>query len=94
VCGVRLVAKVALCAPATVMFHKDWRGCLYLFRLVFQFNRPTLFLFNENGSLLPCLKKEQANNATTTDPRLTRQGHGRTLYHYFLWKVHLKHEHQ
>jgi hypothetical protein len=34
VCSLRLVARMAVCALAMVVFHDDRRGCLYGFRSV------------------------------------------------------------
>jgi hypothetical protein len=50
VCSLRLVARVAVCALAMVVFHGDRRGCSYRFLAGFPIiKRPTLFfLINEN----------------------------------------------
>jgi hypothetical protein len=61
VCGARLVAKVSLCALATVtfVFHNGRRGCLYRFLVGFPLiNHPTLFiLINENGMSFALFQK-------------------------------------
>jgi hypothetical protein len=51
VCGLCLVARVAVCALAMVVFHDGRRGRLYRFLAGFPLiKRPTLFsLINENG---------------------------------------------
>jgi hypothetical protein len=51
VCGLCLVAKVAVCALAAVVLHHGYQGCLYRFLAGFPLiKRPTPFsLINENG---------------------------------------------
>jgi hypothetical protein len=51
VCGLCVVARVAVCALATVVLYDGRRGCLYRFLAGFSLiKRRTLFsLINENG---------------------------------------------
>jgi hypothetical protein len=62
VCSLCLVARVARCALATVVFHDGRRGGLYRFldRFLAGFliiKRPTLFsLINENGKSFASFK--------------------------------------
>ena len=59
VCSLPLVARVAVCALAMVVFHDGRRGCLYRFLAGFPLiNRQTLFcLINENGKSVVLFKK-------------------------------------
>jgi hypothetical protein len=60
VCGLCLVARVVVCALATVVLHDGRRECLYQFLASFPLiKRPTLFsLINENGKSFTWFQKK------------------------------------
>jgi hypothetical protein len=60
-CGARLVARVAVCAFAVVVFYDGRRGCLYRFSVGFPLiNRPTLFfLIDENDKSFALFQKKK-----------------------------------
>jgi hypothetical protein len=66
-----LLARVAVCALAMVMFHEGHRGRLYRFLAGFLLiKRPTLFsLINENGTSFALFQKKMCfalKNSTST----------------------------